>query len=142
MMYWFVGGAAALAILSIVLWHPVPLMLAFFLGIVGIAERQAGPNLVTAVLAYDTGNPATGEVTIWITCWDIDNHYHALVHEVGQPEWEYEFIPQGWQPVEGSYTARIWRNGSGQPPVLVTSKDGILIPRGNPKPPKEVRRDD
>jgi hypothetical protein len=65
----------------------------------------------------------------------MDNHYQTLVREQNQPDWEYEFIPLGWQPVAGTYAARIWRVDSNGPPILAAVETGILIPRGNPKNP-------
>lgn len=135
--YWLIGGAVVLAIVAAVWWNPIPLMIALFLGIVGIAEKQAGPNIVTAIKAYDQLEPTHGLATIWITCWDTDNHYHARLQEAGQPVWEYEFIPQGWQPGEGTYPVRIWRSGaSGSKPVLAATAEGIMIPRYMPKQPQ------
>jgi hypothetical protein len=133
--YGLLAGAAGLVILSIFLWHPVPLMIAIFLGIVGIFERRAGPNIADAIEAYDTNSPTFGEVSITISRWDTDKHYHAVVREHGQPDWEYEFVPQGWEPVVGSYAARIWRADIDGPPVLTAIESGILIPRGNPTNP-------
>ena len=126
------AGAGIGVILAVVLWHPVPLMLAAFLGLVGFAEQRAGPNLAAAVAAYDTAAPVHGDVSVTITRWDTDNSYLATVCEPGQPTWQYEFIPQGWQPVAQTYPARIWRSGAGAPPVLAAVEEGILIPRGDP----------
>lgn len=130
---WLLVGAALSAIAAAVLWHPVPLMIAAFLGIVGLSEQRAGPNIVSAIAAYDTGNPTNGEISITITSWDTDNHYHATVQEQGHPDWEYEFVPQGWQPVSRSYPAQIWRASGEASPILAVVADGILIPRYDPK---------
>ncbi len=132
---WLVATAVGLVILSILLWNPIPLMIAIFLGVVGISERSAGPNIAAAITAYDTTKATFGEVTITISCWDTDNHYHAHVQEIGQPAWEDEFIPQGWKPAAGSYAARIWRAGNGGPPILTIVEGGILIPRHSPTSP-------
>jgi len=130
---WLLVGAAVGVIMAVVFWHPVPLMVAAFLGIVGFSERRAGPNIVSAVVAYDSGTWAAGEVSVTITSWDTDNHYHATVREPGHPDWEYEFVPQGWQPVSGTLPARIWREGSEGRPVLAAVEEGILVPRYDPK---------
>jgi hypothetical protein len=130
--HWLMAGASVLVILSILLWHPVPLMIAIFLGIVGIFERRVGPNIATAIKAYDSTSPTLGEVFITISCWDTDKHYHVMVREQGQPDWEYDFVPQGWEPDTGSYPARIWRTDIAGPPVLTAVESGILIPRNNP----------
>ena len=133
MHHWFLAGAAISVITAVVFWHPIPLMIAAFLGIVGFSEQRAGPNIVAAIAAYDSGIPTFGEVSIAITCWDTDNHYHATVRERGQPDWEYEFIPQGWQPSSCNYPAQIWRVGAKGQPILTAVEDGILIPRYDPK---------
>jgi hypothetical protein len=108
-------------------------MIAVFLGIVGFAEQRAGPNIVSAIAAYDSGTPTNGEISIAISCWDTSNHYHATVREQGHPDWKYEFVPQGWEPASCSYPAQIWRAGSEGKPILTVVKEGILIPRYDPK---------
>ena len=131
---WLLGLAAVGVVAAIVFWHPVPLMVAVFLALVGLSEQRAGPNLVAAIRAYDSAAPSQGHVSVSITCWDTDNHYHAKVHEPGHPDWEYEFVPQGWQPDPRRYPAKIWRVGSTGQPVLAVVEDGILVPRYDPKP--------
>jgi hypothetical protein len=133
MHMWLLAGAATGVIAALVFWHPVPLMLAAFLGIVGLSEQRAGPNIVSAVVAYDSDTATDGEVCVAITCWDTTNKYHATVREAGHSDWKYEFIPQGWQPASRSYSARIWRNDSEGRPVLAVVEEGILIPRYDPK---------
>ena len=131
--HWMIGSAIVLVIVSAILWHPVPLMIAAFLGVVGVAEQLAIPNILTALHAYDSVAPASGSVRVTITRWDSDDHYHAIVRQDGQAEWGYEFIPQGWSPVAGSHPARIWRLDEDAPPVLAAVDDGILIPRNKPQ---------
>ena len=130
---WFLGGAIVGVIGAIFFWHPVPLMIAAFLGLIGLAEKRAGPNIVSALAAYDHGTSRPGQVAITITCWDMDNHYHGTVREHGWSDWKYEFIPQGWQPSSGTYPAQIWRDETSGRPVLTTVEQGILIPRYDPK---------
>lgn len=131
---WFLLGAAVGIVAAIVFWHPIPLMISFFLAMVGFSEQRAGPNIVAAILAYDRDTPTLGEVSVSITRWADDNHYHATVHEQGHPDWEYEFVPQRWQPVARSYSAKIWRSEGRKQPVLAVVEDGVLIPRYDPKP--------
>jgi hypothetical protein len=88
---------------------------------------------VSAIVAYDSGTPTDGDVSVAITSWDTDNTYHAIVREAGHSEWKYEFIPQGWQPASRSYPARIWRNDLEGRPILAVVEEGILIPRYDPK---------
>lgn len=126
-------GAALAAVAAVIFWNPVPLFVTFFLGIVGISETRAGPNLVAAVAAYDSGEPSLGEAAIAVTCWDTDNHYHASLREHGHATWEYEFIPRGWQPTVGIFPARIWRASDTGKPVLGAVESGIMIPRYDPK---------
>jgi hypothetical protein len=133
---WLLVCAFLLVMLSIYLWNPVPLMIAAFFGLVGLCERRAGPNIVAAIKAYDMNTPTIGEVAITISCWDTANHYHAVVREQNQPDWEYEFIPQGWEPVAETHVARIWRADNCGPSVLTAVEAGILIPRYNPKHPE------
>jgi len=130
---WFLAGAATGVIAAVVFWHPVPLMMAAFLGVVGFSEQRAGPNIVSAIVAYDSGKATDGEVSVAVTSWDTDNTYHATVCEVGHPDWTYEFIPQGWQPASRCYPARIWRTEPEGRPVLAVVEEGILVPRYPPK---------
>ena len=132
--HWMIGSAIVLIIVSAIFsWHPVPLMIAAFLGVVGMAEQRAIPNILSALQAYDSVAPATGSVKFTITRWDSDDHYHAIVRQDGQAEWAYDFIPKGWSPVAGRHPARIWRLDKDAPPVLVAIDDGILIPRNKPQ---------
>ena len=135
---WFLLGAAVGLVVAIVFWHPIPLMISFFLAIVGFSEQRAGPNIVAAIFAYDCDTPTLGEVSVSITSWSDNNHYHATVHEQGYPNWEYEFIPQRWLPVARRYPAKIWRSEGRKQPVLAVVEDGILIPRYDPKPAEIV----
>lgn len=128
-----VGMAVMLALLSLYLWNPIPLMIAIFLGIIGLVEHRAVPNIVNALHAYDSTRPGTGSVRITITRWDTDDHYHATVSQAGQADWAYDFIPQGWQPVAGNQPAQIWRLDSGGPPALSAVSAGMLIPRNAPQ---------
>ena len=131
--HWLMAGAAVGVIAAIALWHPVPLMIAIFLGIVGFAEQRAGPNIVRAISAYDRETPTRGEVSVAVTSGDSDDHYHATVREHGRSDWRYEFIPQGWRPSARTYPARIWRASADGRPVLAVVDDGVVIPRGDPQ---------
>lgn len=130
---WLLASAAMGVIAAVVLWHPIPLMVAAFLGIVGSSEQRAGPNILAAIAAYDSGTASVGETSIAVTSWSDTYTYRAAVRERGYPDWEYECIPQGWQPEGGTCPARIWRTGSQDKPVLVVVEAGILIPRYDPK---------
>ncbi len=127
--HWMIGSAIVLIIVSAILWHPVPLIIAAILGVAGVAEQHAIPNILNALHAYDSVVPASGSVKVTITRLDSDDHYHAIVRQDGQAEWAYDFIPQGWSPVAGSHPARIWCLDKDAPPVLAAVDDGILVPR-------------
>jgi len=130
---WFLAGAAIGFLAAIVFWHPWPLMIAFFLGVVGFSEQRAGPNILSAILAYDCDDPTVGTVSVEITSWSDSETYHATVSEIGHSDWKYQFIPQGWQPANRSYSARIWRCGTEGRPLLAVVEEGILIPRYDPE---------
>lgn len=131
---WLLAAAVLGVVVAVVLWHPVPLMFSIFFGIVGLAETSAGPNIVAAVSAYNSGSASDGEVLITITCPDMDYRYHATVREPGHPDWVIEFIPQGWKPAEGQHQARIWRGRDQGAPLLAATGAGLLIPRYPPTP--------
>ena len=130
--YVLLGGAALGLIIAIVFWHPVPLMFALFLAIVGLSEHKAGPNIVAAINAYDTHPPTMGTAQISLTEGDSSPHYHVTLIETGYANWAYEFIPQDWQPVACSCPAKIWRNANNQAPELAITEAGVLIPRYEP----------
>jgi hypothetical protein len=130
---WFQAGAVVGVVAAVVFWHPVPLMIAAFLGVIGLAERWAGPNIVAAIAAYDSGRPTLGEVSIAVTPGDSVDRCQATVREPGRLDWEYEFVPQGWRPSTGTLAARIWRDEATGRPVLAVVEDGILIPRDDPR---------
>ncbi len=130
---WFLAGAATGLIAAVIFWHPVPLMIAGFLGIVGLSEHRAGPNIVSAIVAYDCDDPTEGTVSVEITSWSDSETYHAIVSEIGHSDWKYQFIPQGWQPASRNYSARIWRSDTEGRPLLAVVEEGILIPRYDPE---------
>ena len=131
---WLLVGAAGGVIAAVVVWHPILLMLAIFLAIVGVSDRRAGPNVVAAIRAFDSGTPTLGEASIAITSGDTGARYRAIVREPGHPDWAYEFVPQGWQPTARTSPATIWRTGSRGQPVLAAVEEGVMIPRYDPKP--------
>lgn len=131
--YWMLGLAVVLAVVGVVIWNPIPIVIAVFVGIVGIAERRAVPNVLNAIRAYETVQPSFGAATITISRWSDDDHYLATVREYGLPDWEIEFIPRGWSPAEGTHSARIWRLKPRGVPALAIVEDGVLIPRYDPK---------
>ena len=130
---WFLAGAAIGLLAAVALWHPWPLMIAFFLGSLGLSEQRAGPNILSAILAYDCGNPTEGTISVDITSWSDSDTYQATVSEIGHSDWKYQFIPQGWQPASRSYSARIWRSDTEDRPLLAVVEEGILIPRYDPE---------
>lgn len=134
MQLWFLGGAALGVIAALVLWHPVPLMFAVFFGLIGLRERHSGANIVAAITAYDFEVPSQGTTSISISSWSSSDSYHVTVRESQHPDWVYEFIPQGWRPVDcADIPAKIWREKTDGAPVLAIVEDGIMIPRYPPK---------
>jgi len=131
-VYLFAGGIL-LIILSIVLWHPIPLMLAAFFGLVALGSRESGPLLETAIQAYETVEPVAKEVTILIESDGDSDRYYATVIADKEAAWRYEFIPQGWNPVAGTHAALIWTLPSSTSPNLISVPEGIMIPRYKPK---------
>lgn len=128
-------GVALLGMLAaLVFWHPVPLLLALFFGLVGISERTAGPNIVAALHAYDTETPMNGLVEISIQRWDGDDTFHARLSQTGNTDWTFQFTPQGWCPAAGVHAAWCWRHVENGRPLLVTTEVGVLIPRYAPEP--------
>ena len=132
---WLLAGAATGAIAAAVFWNPIPLMFSIFLAVVGLSEQRAGPNIVAAIAAYDVcRTPTCGDVTVAITRWDMDDHYHATVSEPGHPDWTYEFVPQGWRPAARTFPAiNLAQRDIDQQPVLAIVAEGIMIPRDTPK---------
>ncbi|UAJ72281.1 hypothetical protein IQE94_14540 [Synechocystis sp. PCC 7339] len=128
---WFLGAAVLGAITSLLFWNLLPLTFSLFFVIVGFSRRKLGSNLIAAISAFDEEVPSLGEVCITITRWNADNHYHGIVRETGYPNWKYEFIPQGWRPVPGTYPAKIWRTDIDGRPILTVVQEGIMIPTGD-----------
>ena len=129
--YCLAAAAVLLTALSVVLWHPVPLMFATFVAVVALGSRESGPLVTAAIAAYDSATPSFGQVTISISDHRDADTYQALISEPDQPIWKFEFIPQSWHPVAGSYPARVWRLQH-EYPVLAATEDGVLIPRYKP----------
>ena len=127
------NGAILLVILSAVLWHPVPLMLAAFFGLVALGSRESGPLLLTAIQAYETAKPVASEVTVSIESDGDSDRYYVTVITDEESAWRYEFIPQGWNPVAGTHAASIWRLPSSTLPNIISVPEGIMIPRYKPK---------
>jgi len=121
--------AVLLLVISIIFWHPIPLMFATFIAIVGLGSRDTGPLLDAAIRAYDLAPTVSGQVTITLENNFDSDCYYALVLEDNQPSWKYEFIPQSWRPVAGTYPVRIWRLKPETSQDLVAIEEGILIPR-------------
>lgn len=130
---YLVVGAVLLVVLSIVLWHPIPLMLAVFMGIVGLCSRESGALLVNAIQAYETANHDSCEVSISIDNNSDSDRYYAIVSRNEGSVWRYEFIPQGWKPLAGTYAGVVWGLPSDLSPKLTSINEGILIPRYKPK---------
>lgn len=130
---WFLGIAFLGLMASWLFSNPIPLMFSVFFGVVGVAERQTGSFIVAAISAYDSEPPVEGQAIITLTGGDMSDHYHVKLRIEGSPDWTYEFIPQGWQPKEGSYSAHIWQDKKSNVPVLAVIDEGMMIPRYAPQ---------
>jgi hypothetical protein len=124
--------SAILAFLSMILWSPIPLMAAAFFALVGFAETQAGPNIEEAIRAYDSSQPTLGDVEIFVDSSGDGLRYVVNVCADELNFWQYEFIPQGWSPKPGAFSARIWKHEPSRRPVLCIAQGGLLIPRNKP----------
>jgi hypothetical protein len=129
---WLLGAAAVAVVAALLLWHPWPLMIGAFLGFAGLSEKRTGPNIVLAVLAYDSGTATQGEVSISVDSSETVSRYFVTVREQGHPDWEYSFSPVKWVPVSGDFPARVWRADGSNRPVLTAVEEGVLIPRNDP----------
>ena len=124
--------SAILAFLSIILWSPIPLMAAAFFALVGFAETQAGPNIEEAIRASDSSQPTLGDVEIFVDSSGDGLRYVVNVC-AGEPNfWQYEFVPQGWSPKPGTFSAKIWSHEPSRRPILCVAQGGLLIPRNKP----------
>ena len=107
-------------------------MAAAFFALVGFAETQAGPNIEEAIRAYDSSQPTLGDVEIFVDSSGDGLRYVVNVCADELNFWQYEFIPQGWSPKPGAFSARIWKHEPSRRPVLCIAQGGLLIPRNKP----------
>jgi hypothetical protein len=113
--------------------NPILWMFAAFFGLVAVFEREAVPNIVAAMRAWDEGPPKAGWVSITVVRGDGGENYRAVVDEPGRVRWQYQFMPQGWTPVAGHFPARIWRPVAQEAPVMAAVEAGVMIPRNRPE---------
>jgi hypothetical protein len=89
---WILAGSATGVFAAFLFWHPMPLMIAIFLGSVGLGSLRVGPNIVSAIVAYDSDTATDGEVSVAIISGESDS-YHATVREAGHADWKFDFNP-------------------------------------------------
>lgn len=119
--------------------HPAGYMVALLLAVVAVSAIKSAPHIRHAVLATQRGMPSRGNLTI--TAWSDTESYQATVTDRLGHVWEFEFIPQGWKPEAGESEATIYTIPSVAWPVLVSTTQGLLFPRYQPKrilPIKEI----
>lgn len=130
----FLGALALLLlVLGYAIGSPIPWMFAGFFGLVAVFEREAVPNIVAALRAWDGDPPVAGWVVINVVRGDESDCYHVVVDEPGRAGWRFQFMPQGWTPVAGRFPARIWRPAGQDAPVLAAVDAGVMIPRDRPE---------
>lgn len=132
-----IASLGILALLFLALGYaldsPIPCMFAGFFGLVAVFEREAVPNIVAALRAWDGDSPVSGWVVITVVRGDEGDSYRVVVDEPGRMRWQYQFMPQGWKPVAGRFPARIWRPDGRDAPVMAAVDAGVLIPRYTPE---------
>lgn len=113
--------------------HPAGYMVALFLAVVAVSAIMSAPHIRHAVLATQRGMPSRGNLTITITAWSDTESYQANVTDRFGHVWEFEFIPQEWKPEAGESEATIYTIPSVAWPVLLSTTQGLLFPRYQPK---------
>ncbi len=132
--YCMLALALILLVVAALYWHPMPLIVGLLVGAVGIAERNATPNILRALEAFQHQQAVAGRAVIRITRWDSSDTYSVTVVSDGHTPWCYEFIPQFWKPVAGDALVSVWWQGESGPPVLAVTAEGAMIPRYLPRP--------
>jgi len=126
-------GAALSALAGYQYNHPAGYMVALFLAVVAFSAIKSAPHIRHAVLATQRGMPSRGTITITVTAWSDTESYQATVTDRLGHVWEFEFIPQEWKPEAGQSVATIYTIPSVAWPVLVSTEQGVLFPRYQPK---------
>jgi len=119
-----IGGAITL--------NPVFFMVAAFVGIVAFSACQTSPHIQNAVKGFAEGTRVQGEVSFSITRWsDTDTYFVTMISGCSR-SWKFEFIPQGWIPVEQNSDAELVFLSGVEWPVLLLTNKGIMYPRYTP----------
>ena len=122
----------SLTIVGLITLHPAFFMVAAFIGVVAYSAWQTSPHINNAVKGIAKGTRTCGEVSFSITRWsDSDTYIATIVSGCGQP-WKFEFIPQGWTPVEETAEAELVFISGVEWPVLLLTSNGLLYPRYTP----------
>ncbi len=123
--------ALGLLVAAIITQHPWAIMLFVFFGIVAITGGHTIKHTNNAIDAYESGVKAKCSVVIEQS--DSFNYYYAKVNIADQKySWEFDFIPDGWKPSEGEYSAESFHLENTEWPALVVVETGILVPRSKP----------
>ncbi len=126
-------GASLSAVAGYQYNHPAGYMVALFLAMIAVSAIKSAPHIKHAVLATQRGMPSRGTLVITITAWSDSESYQATVTDRLGHIWEFEFIPQEWKPGAGQTEATIYTIPSVTWPVLVSTEQGVLFPRYQPK---------
>lgn len=125
--------AAALLIGGLITWHPMFFMVAVFVAVTALSAWQTSPHIRNALKGFTDGKRVQGEIFIDITSWSDSDSHQAIVMSGCKLPWKFDFIPQGWKPVEGITTAELVFIKSVGWPVLIITEAGIIYPRYTPK---------
>jgi hypothetical protein len=110
---------------------PPYFMVAAFVGLIIFASHRSIPHIKNAARAITEGQKAVGSVKVE-KIYDSEA-CTTIVEDPTLGTWHFTFIPTGWKPTEGQFSATIYHLPNVAWPVLVEVKDGIMVPREKPK---------
>jgi hypothetical protein len=130
--------AAALALAALLTLHPVFGMVLVFVAVVSYSAWQSTPHMDAAAVALRFDHRSTGTVQITVGNWSGSDSYQATVQGGARTgdapaRWRFEFIPLGWRPVAGRYTAVLFAHPALEWPALIQTEQGIIYPRYKPE---------
>jgi hypothetical protein len=108
-------------------------MVLLFVAVVAYSAHRTGPHIMNAAQAAIAGEKSAGSVQVEVTRWSDSESFHAVVEVPSSGTWRFEFIPLGWQPVEGEHRATVFRLPGIAWPALVQVEQGVMYPRQTPE---------
>ena len=136
-VHWIALGSAplaiALGIAGAVAGNPIYLMISVFPAVMALSARQAKPHIYRAARALDVGAKSQGIVQVTADENSDSVTYFATVPVTGSERWNFEFIPLGWHPKDGSYEAALFHIPGVAWPALIRVDEGIIYPRSKPR---------